>query len=42
MCPGKLPSSLVSPLVSVVLSDSEPVDTLTWSSLAILSEIGVL
>ena len=39
VCPLKLPSSLVSPLVSIVVSDSEPVDTMTWSSLATLAEI---
>ena len=41
VCPMKMPQSLVSPLVSIVLSDTEPADTLTWSSLASLSEIGI-
>ena len=36
----QFPRSLVSPLVSILLHDSEPPENLTWSSMATLSELG--
>ena len=36
----QIPRSLVAPLVSILLHESEPPENLTWSSMATLSELG--
>jgi rapamycin-insensitive companion of mTOR len=41
VCPNLMPHSLIAPLVSVVMSQKEPIDNLTWAALATLSEIAL-
>ena len=38
----QIPRSLIAPLVSILLHESEPPENLTWSSMATLSELGKL
>lgn len=40
LCPQIFPRSLISPLVSILMSTSEPQDNLTWSCMATLCELG--
>ena len=40
LSPQSFPASLVAPMVSILLQNMEPVDNLTWSCMATLSELG--
>ncbi len=40
LCPQAIPRSLVTPLVSILMSSTEPQDNLTWSCMATLCELG--
>ena len=40
MASQQFPRSLVAPLVSILLHESEPPENLTWSCMATLSELG--
>jgi len=42
LSPQNFPASMVAPMVSILLQDSEPVDNLTWSCMATLSELALL
>lgn len=41
LSPQSFPASLVAPMVSILLQNMEPVDNLTWSCMATLSELGM-